>query len=150
MSQDAHRHEVKLTLPMGQDFELVATEAASAYASICGCSEDAVDEIKMAVIEACINAFEHSKARHRKIEISIGMEQDRLVIVIEDRGQGFRRDPVEAGPRTTPEGRKRGFGLAIIRAMMDDVKVQTTKRGTRIEMVKLKPGAVPATKKEGR
>ena len=44
--------QVTLSLPMEQDFELVATETASALASLSGLSVDAVDEVRMAVIEA--------------------------------------------------------------------------------------------------
>ncbi|MFN7974294.1 MAG: ATP-binding protein [Acidobacteriota bacterium] len=130
--------KVTLSLPMEPDFELVATDMASALAGLKDFPSDKIDEIKMAVIEACINAFEHSQSRDRKITVSIDPRPDRLIIVISDRGHGFGIDPAAAGPRELPSGRRRGFGLRIIKAMMDDVKVESDDRGTRIVMVKKK------------
>jgi hypothetical protein len=49
--------EVTLVLPMAPDMELVASQAASALAGFVGMSPDRVDEVRMAVVEACINAF---------------------------------------------------------------------------------------------
>ena len=134
------RRRVKLSLPMEPDFELVATETASVVAQLVGLSEDAIDELRMAVIEACINAFEHSKSNDGKVDVTIEDREDRIVIVIEDRGEGFDYDPKAVAPRTVAGGRKRGFGLRIIQEMMDDVKVETSESGTRIIMVKLVPG----------
>lgn len=123
---------------MEQDFELVATEAASALAQLRGLEPDQIDEVRIAVIEACINAFEHSHSDDRKVDVTINAEDDRLVITIEDHGEGFCCDPGSTRPRSTPGGRRRGFGLRIIREMMDEVKVMTSDKGTKIVMVKRK------------
>ncbi len=128
--------QVTLSLPMEQDFELVATETASALASLCGLSVDAVDEVRMAVIEACINAFEHSRADDRRVDVTIDPSPDELTITIEDHGLGFCCDPKKPAPSRREAGRKRGFGLSIMKAMMDEVSVETSEQGTRIILVK--------------
>ena len=60
MSGRSRLREVKLTLPMAPDMEVVASQAASSLAAFIGMSPDRVDEVRLAVVEACINAFEHS------------------------------------------------------------------------------------------
>ena len=54
---------VELTLPVMQDMELAATKTAEVIAKRMDLDGDKTDEISMALIEACINAFEHSKTK---------------------------------------------------------------------------------------
>jgi len=54
---------VELTLPVMHDMELAATKTAEVIANRMDLDEKKTDEISMALIEACINAFEHSKAK---------------------------------------------------------------------------------------
>lgn len=121
--------EVKLTLPMEPDMEVLASQAATAMAAFIGMSPDRVDEVRMAVVEACINAFEHSHSSVRKVDITftvIGDRQpDRLEITVHDDGVGFVPSDVE-DPRIEAKlkgQRKRGWGLKIIQGLMDDVRI---------------------------
>ena len=54
---------VELTLPVMQDMELAATKTAEVIAKRMDLDEEKTNEISMALIEACINAFEHSKSK---------------------------------------------------------------------------------------
>ena len=47
--------------------ELAATQTSEVVAKHMGLSQDQSDEIKMALIEACINAFEHSKTEEGQV-----------------------------------------------------------------------------------
>ena len=51
---------VELTLPVLPDMELAATKTAEVVAKHMDLSDEKSAEISMALIEACINAFEHS------------------------------------------------------------------------------------------
>ena len=62
--------EVSVTLQMAPEMELIACEKASAVARSMGMSQDKIDEVKLAVIEACLNALEHSKAQPREFQIT--------------------------------------------------------------------------------
>ena len=131
-----------MTLPMEQSFELVAANTGATLAEVKGLDADARDEVRMAVIEACNNAFEHSGDSRREVDLTFEAEDDRLVITIGDRGRGFGKDPATLGPRQTSGGRKRGYGLRIMQAMMDHVKVVPREGGgTDIVMIKLLPKA---------
>ena len=54
---------VELTLPVMEDMELAATKTAEVIAKRMDLDGEKTDEISMALIEACINAFEPSKSK---------------------------------------------------------------------------------------
>ena len=134
--------EVKLMLPMAPDMELVASQTAAAFASWMEMSAERVGEVEMAVVEACINAFEHSHAQERKVDITFRAfgqgAPERLEIVVHDRGVGFV--PSEAGASDTARkpvgGKKRGWGLRIIQGLMDEVRILSGSEGTTVVMSK--------------
>ncbi len=131
--------EFELVLPMKADTEVVAARVAeevSAYASL---DKDTVDRIKMAIIEACINAFEHSGSESGKVRLRYVLSPERIDLYVQDDGKGFRP------PRGDEEGRRtRGWGLKLIRELVDDVEIETGERGTTVRMVKyLGPGDGP-------
>lgn len=129
-------------LPMAPEMELVASQTASALAGWVGMSADRVDEVRMAVVEACINAFEHSHAAERQVDITFlvwgGGRPERLEIRVHDRGVGFL--PGEIEPPNLEQkmrgAKKRGWGLKIIQGLMDDVEIQSGSRGTTVVMSK--------------
>ncbi len=69
--------EVTLTLPMAPDMEVAASKTATALAEFMRMSPDKIDEVRLAVVEACINAFEHSHARDHKVYITFAVIGDR-------------------------------------------------------------------------
>jgi len=134
--------EVKLTLPMAPDMEVVASQAASSLAAFIGMSPDRVDEVRLAVVEACINAFEHSQSAERKVELTFCLigdrEPDCLEIRVHDRGVGFELNDVEE-PKIEAKlkgSRKRGWGLKIIQGLMDEVRILSGANGTTVVMSK--------------
>lgn len=148
MNASAPLREVTLVLPMAPDMELVASQAASALASFVGMAADRVDEVRMAVVEACINAFEHSHAPDRRVDITFQVwgdgEPERLEIRVHDAGVGFSPAEVE-DPRIENKirgSRKRGWGLKIIQGLMDEVRIQSGTRGTTVIMSKARAGRI--------
>ncbi len=142
MANDAVLREVSLTLPMLPDMEIAASKTATAMAEFMEMSSDKIDEVRMAVVEACINSFEHSSADDRKVYMTLGGrgdgEPERLEITIRDTGVGFEPNSVEE-PRIEEKlkaTRKRGWGLKIIDGLMDEVEIQSSASGTAIVMSK--------------
>jgi len=134
--------EVTLTLPMLPDMEIAASKTATAMAEYMSLSPDRIDEVRMAVVEACINAIEHSGAPDRKVHITFSILGDpvpeKLQIEISDLGVGFVPGDVEE-PKIEEKlkaNRKRGWGLKIIEGLMDEVEVKTGSRGTTVRMTK--------------
>ncbi len=137
--------QVKLTLPMIPDMELTASKTACALCEQIGLSADKIDEVQMAVVEACINAFEHSESPDREVRILLQVlgARDRpegLQITIQDHGVGFAPDKLAqkktGKPLRLPQ--KRGHGLKIISGLMDDVDIRSNAEGTTIIMRKMR------------
>jgi anti-sigma regulatory factor (Ser/Thr protein kinase) len=92
------------------------------------------------LIEACINAGEHSDSPDRRIYQRFALHGDRLVITVKSKGRTF--GIAEAQPRpmagiTAGSLRgSRGRGLQIIRALMDEVHFERTDDGSSLVMTK--------------
>ena len=138
----AAEREMELTLPMVEDIEIAAARAAGNLARELGMSTESIDEMTHAIVEACINAREHSGCADNRIFLRfVGTSQgdgSRIDVWVTDHGRGF--DPDEARMRRSAPGtpHKRGRGLQLIEAHMDEVEISTTRNGgTTIHMVKL-------------
>jgi serine/threonine-protein kinase RsbW len=133
--------QMELTLPMVPDIEIAAARAVANLAREMGMSSEHVDEMTHAVIEACINAREHSGCADNRIYLRFlgtsANDSNRIDIWVTDHGKGF--DPQEARSRRPVPGtpHKRGRGLQLIELHMDEVDISTTRNGgTTIHMVK--------------
>ncbi len=139
MTMTAER-QMDLTLPMVPDIEIAAARAGGNLARELGMSAAKIDEMTHAIIEACINAREHSGCADQRIYLrfrgSAGNGNPRIDIWVSDHGRGF--DQNEARRRRQQQGvtHKRGWGLQIIEAHMDEVDIVTSEDGTTIHMVK--------------
>ena len=87
--------KVDLKIPMLEDMELAATKTAEAMAEYLSFDQDKTDEIKLAIIEATLNAFEHSSSKERFVEINFEAKNNELTIKIHDSGKGFDSSKVE-------------------------------------------------------
>ena len=128
---------VELTLPVMQDMELAATKTAEVIANRMDLDEEKTDEISMALIEACINAFEHSKSKDN-IFIQYIIDPEKLIIKVGDKGIGFDAEVV-AIPKIKEKlisDNKRGWGLQLMKELMDTVDFQSSEDGTTVTMTK--------------
>jgi len=134
--------QVLLTIPMRPDMELAAAKLASVIAESMSFDDDQIEEIQLAMIESCINAFEHSRSPDQMVIIKYIMRADELEFKITDQGVGFspenRPQRRTSKPDLHPDMRKRGWGLEIIHALMDSVDIMSGENGTTISMVKCK------------
>ena len=130
---------VELKLPVLPDMELSATQTAEVVARHMELSEEKSAEISMALIEACINAFEHSGS-DKQIEIHFRIKEDLLEIQVTDKGKGFDKSKVKI-PKIEEKiisDRKRGWGLQLIKELMDTVEFESSGEGTTVTMTKKK------------
>ena len=135
-----HSPRVELTLPIIPDMELAATKTAEVVAKHMNLNEEKSAEISMAIIEATINAFEHSESGAGNVEIHFVIESDTLVIKVTDKGKGFDPSKVKIPKIEEKLGadRKRGWGLKLIQELMDTVEYESTPEGTTVPMTKKK------------
>jgi serine/threonine-protein kinase RsbW len=126
-------NEYEMVVPMGEDTELIAAQTVEEIARRHNFAPKAINQIKTALVEACINASEHSRSPDRKIYQKFAVEDDKIIITISNRG--IRLTDKKAREFVPDEGR-RGWGLSLMKTLMDEVKFEQTDDGTRISMVK--------------
>ena len=106
---------VELKLPILKDMELVATHTSDVVSKHMNLSEEKSAEVSMALIEACINAFEHSETKE-DIYIHFIISDENLTIKVIDKGVGFDASAIKLpniDDKVGSEERKRGWGLML-------------------------------------
>ena len=134
-------HKVFLTIPMYPDMELAAAKTGSVLAELKNFTEEQVEEIQLAIIETCINASEHSQSEDKEVHIQFVVTDDQLQVKITDRGVGITADTLDGtrllgSPGVHTDLRRRGRGLQIIRALMDEVVIESSPNGTTVSFTK--------------
>lgn len=120
--------------------ELVATQTADVVSKHMQLSEEKSGEISMALIEACINAFEHSESKS-EVYIHFIIDDDNLMIKVIDKGIGFDASQVKIPKiesKINSDEPKRGWGLMLIKELMDSVDFESSDSGTTLTMIKKK------------
>ncbi len=124
---------VVLELPAKPEYLLLARLAATSVGRSAGATEETVADLKLAVTEAVANAVRHAypDGTPGRVTVELVATPARLEIAVSDTGRGLPEleDPIaDDGPG---EG---GMGLAIIRAIADEVELTggPDGRGTRL------------------
>src|SRR5207253_1381237 len=130
--------EYEMVIPMGADTELIAAHTVEQIARRVNFGPEAINQIKTALIEACINAAEHSLSPDRKIYQRFRVENDRLVVTVASRGVVPASLAVQNGhdARSEKEDGRRGWGLKLIQTLMDEVEFERVDDGTQLRMTK--------------
>ena len=136
--QSSEPDEFLMVVPMGEDNELIAANTAEQIAKRLTFRPEAINQIKTAIVEACINASEHSFSPDRKIYQRFRVESDRLVITISSRGiVPANLNGTKSGSETKQAAEeRRGWGLKLIRTLMDEVEFERVDDGTSLRMTK--------------
>jgi serine/threonine-protein kinase RsbW len=114
----------------------LARRGIAEFAARCGFSQEEISDIRLAAGEALSNAVEHGRGRAgRKITVFCAFEGAELSIEIRDRGIGF----AEPSDRScvAPDDRGRGFGIFLMRRLMDEVSF--AQNGTVVRLVRRRP-----------
>ncbi len=138
---EGERISFGLVLPMASETELVAARALEQVAERVDFPDEEIRKIRMALIEACINSFEHSGSKDGKIYITFTLDREKLTIVVEDKGVSFdpHAVPVPGPGKMADSLQRRGWGIELIRNLMDQVVFEDVPVGTRLKMIKLYP-----------
>ncbi|MFZ5968729.1 MAG: ATP-binding protein [Bacillota bacterium] len=127
---------LSMSVPSKPEYVSVARLTASAVASRMGFNIEEIEDIKVAVAEACTNAIRHGNCTNCvNFDITFQMDEEKLTIDITDYGNGFccneLKDPDLSSPK---EG---GLGIFIIKSLMDEVEfISDLGKGTTIKMIK--------------
>jgi serine/threonine-protein kinase RsbW len=126
--------EYEIAIPMGGDAELVAAHTLEDITRKHGFKSSDINKIKTALVEACINASEHSHSPDGQIRLSFHLAGSLMTITVANRGVRLS----DQMPNEDAESEaRRGWGLKLMERLMDDVRIEQTDDGTRISMSKL-------------
>jgi len=128
---------VRLTIPAKAEYITLGRLALTAIARVRPLSEETLSDLKLALTEACTNSVRHAyrEGRAGTVEILYQIEPDRLVVEVADDGQGF--EPADLGGRGNGDLSEGGLGIAIIRAVADEVEIDERESGgSRLRFVK--------------
>lgn len=139
VKQRMSANEYEIIVPMGDDTEMIAAHAVEEIARRHSFKPAAINQIKTALVEACINAAEHSHSPDRRIYQKFTVEDDKIIITVANRGVKMPAGKVsESESHLEPTEGRRGWGLKLMRRLMDEVNFEQTDDGTRISMVKFR------------
>ncbi|HEV2904745.1 MAG TPA: ATP-binding protein, partial [Pyrinomonadaceae bacterium] len=128
--------EYELVIPMGTDTELISAHTVEQIARRINFRPEAINQIKLALVEACINAAEHSLSPDRKIYQRFRVENDKLVVTVASRGVVPAKVVDENAGQNGEARSRRGWGLKLIKSLMDEVEFERVDDGTQLRMTK--------------
>ena len=127
---------VKLTIPAKPEYITLGRLALTGLARLRPLADETVADLKLALTEACSNSVRHAYGEENgSVEIVYELHDDRLVIEVADDGEGFE---LEEDVGELPGITEGGLGIAIIRAVADELEVGTREngRGSRLRFEK--------------
>jgi serine/threonine-protein kinase RsbW len=136
----ARRPLAELSIPSEPGNERRATEEVARAVSGLGLSERTLERLKTAVAEATMNAMEHGN--HYRAEVPVVIEVSasdaELSIKITDEGSGppaFHSERPDLEAKLEGMQTPRGWGLFLIKNMVDDMNVTGDEHHHTIELV---------------
>lgn len=131
---------VRLEIPPRRDhLALVRLVVSGAVAIDRRLPERRVEDLRLAVTEACANAVEAQVAAGvlLPLEISIEVGDEAVVVTITDHAGGFDPGELPPLPAATDPGRlghEHGLGVTLMRSHVDDVRFTPTADGTAVRL----------------
>ncbi len=121
---------IELTLPARVEYIGIARLTVSGIANRAGLSYEEIEDLKLAVGEACTNAVQHAYGgEDGQLRISCRLYPDRITIEVADQGKGFsyatlkeKLGPLDAS-MDIDDVAEGGLGLYLIHTLMDEVEV---------------------------
>jgi serine/threonine-protein kinase RsbW len=132
---------VSLTIPARAEYIALCRLALTGLARTRSLEDDLVADLKLALTEACSNSVRHAyhEGRDGIVEIRYTLAHDRIDVEVADDGDGF--DPGVVVPTVEDDLDEGGLGIAIIRALTDelDIGVGPDGHGSRLRFTKFLP-----------
>jgi anti-sigma regulatory factor (Ser/Thr protein kinase) len=136
----ARRTLAELSIPSEPGNERRATEEVAAVVSDLGLPKRTLERLKTAVAEAALNAMEHGN--HYRAELPVLIEvsasETDLSVKITDEGSGppaFHSETPDIEAKLEGMQSLRGWGLFLIRKLVDDMNVTGDEHHHTIELI---------------
>ena len=120
---------IVLEIPSSAEYILLGRLVVSCVGQLAGFGPEDVYDLKLAVTEAATNVVRHAEVASFQIEYRI--LPGAVEVTVTDAGGGF--DLGELSGKPDEHG---GFGLTVIRGLVNEVSVDSTPDGTRLKMLR--------------
>lgn len=132
---------VQLTIPCRPEYVGVARLAVLGIASRMPFSHDEVEDVRLAVSEACTRAIERAGGMAATIHIASTVAAHALTIEIrDDVAEANAAPPSEEALLLEEAGvDQQGLGALLMEILVDRVEIETTATGTRVLLTKNAP-----------
>ncbi len=140
--QGTEVEELRLSIPPEAGYIAMARMFAGSVARHFGCAEDVVEDVKVAVSEACTNSVKAHRDRGNSdpVELRARFDDEGITIEVVDAGGGFDSElhhAIVEGAATPAGGLYEGsLGLTLIRALFPRTEiVRNGDHGTTVRFV---------------
>ena len=131
---------VALTIPARPEYIALARLALSGLAQVRPVEPETLADLKLALTEACSNSVRHAyrEGRSGTVDVRYELDGSQLAVEVVDEGSGFDVSAAD-GDGSDGELDEGGLGLAIIRAVTDELAIDSHGRGSRLRFAKNLP-----------
>jgi serine/threonine-protein kinase RsbW len=138
---DTQAETVQLLIPCRPEYVGVARLAVLGIASRMPFSHDEVEDVRLAVSEACTRAIERAGRKAATIRILSTVAAHALTIGIsDDVAEADAAAPSEEARLLQEAGLdQQGLGALLMEILVDKVEITTTATGTRVVLIKYAP-----------
>ncbi|HEY2421671.1 MAG TPA: anti-sigma B factor RsbW [Neobacillus sp.] len=134
---------IEVKMPAKPEYVGVIRLTLSGIASRMGFAFEDIEDLKIAISEACTNAVQHAykKDEGGEVVVGFGIYDNKLEMMVADNGKSFNftQTKNELGPYTSSSSidqlSEGGLGLYLMETLMDEVRV-LNQSGVTVFMVK--------------
>ena len=114
---------IRLTIPAKAEYITLGRLALTGIARLRPLTAEALGDLKLALTEACTNSVKHAYDEDAigTVGITYELYDDQIAVEVVDHGEGFTHEGNGSAADDGPN--ESGLGLAIIKALADDVQI---------------------------
>ena len=124
---------VSLSLPSSAEYVMLARLVAGQVGRLAGFEPEDIYDLKLAVTEAVTNVIRHAAVESYDVEYRVLPRA--VEVTVTDAGGGFQVAELTGEP-----DEHGGFGLTVIRNLVDELVLDSKGDGTRLKMVRRASG----------
>ena len=132
-SVDANSFE--MAIPINDDKEIIAARVAERFARSAGFSPEAVNQIKTALIEACLSLAAAEETSEGKIYQRYQLDKEKMTIIVSNTAAGL----TQTAGTIVVEDSERLWRLDVLRSLVDFVRLIKLDVGWRVELARFIP-----------
>ena len=132
MASLAKKDVIEIRFPSRKEYVGVVRLAVSGLGQRCNFTIDEIEDLKIAVTEACTNAVVHAyNGKPGEIVVRCYPAKNILTVEVNDSGIGFNPKKIVPGAKGKDKAPSLGLGLTFIKSLTHDLKIKSApKKGT--------------------